>query len=255
MNIGINDKLDALISLTAKECGNDDVEMFNNMDTSKVSLDKRFYLKLRQIISKHKHTAAVLTIKKFFVRAAVALMALMSLGFLTIMATPDLRDALFEAVIEWYEDYIAIRFEPNIGDNHEGDDTSSTSLEVTEAQETHATIIPPANIEKNMKPTYIPQGAAEDIVMSNKSGVVIDYYINDDIALSFTQTPYRNKDLLFDNETNILYDMKVNGYSAFVIEYDTEGYAIIWTDGVYYYQICSTVLDIDEMVKIASSVQ
>ena len=52
MNIGIHDKLDAMISLTAKECGNDDVDMFNNLDTSKVLLDKAFYVKQKQIINK-----------------------------------------------------------------------------------------------------------------------------------------------------------------------------------------------------------
>lgn len=251
----INDKLDALISLTAKDCGNDDVVMFNNLDTSKTKLDNKFYIKLRQVISKHKHSTTIILVKKCFVRIAVALMALMSLGFLTIMATSDLREAVFEVVVEWYEDYISIRFEPNVGENKDNYDNSTTSAKVTETlNSSQSTIVPPANIEKAMKPTYIPQGAVEDIVMSNNSGVVIDYYINDDIVMSFSQTPYRNKDLLFDNETDKVYDIEINEYSAVAIKYETEGYAIIWTDGVYYYQICSLILDINELINIASSV-
>lgn len=255
MNMEINDKLDALISLTAKDCGNDDVVMFNNLDTSKIKLDNKFYIKLRQVISKHKHSTTIILIKKCFVRIAVALMALMSLGFLTIMATPDLREALFEAVIEWYDNYISIRFEPNIGEDYDSFDTLSTAAETTKTLDgLQIAILPPENIEKVMKPTSIPQGAEEDIVMSNNSGVVIDYYMNDDVVLSYTQTPYRNKDLLFDNKTDKVYDVKINEHSAFAIDYETEGYAIIWTDGVYYYQICSLILDFDELIKIASSI-
>ena len=45
MNTEMNDKLDVLIALSAKDCGNDDVEMFRKLDTSNVSLDKSFYRK------------------------------------------------------------------------------------------------------------------------------------------------------------------------------------------------------------------
>lgn len=261
MNIGINDKLDALISLTAKECGNDDVEMFNNLDTSKVSLDKRFYLKLRQIISKHKHTAAVFTLKKCLVRVAVALMALMSLGFLTIMATPDLREAVFEAVVEWYEDYISIQYKPVEEDTHKSNITDkSTDISLTENpgddSEIPGVSSPPTKIEKVMKPTYIPEGVEEEELLNNNTVVACDYYCGNDLLYHYSQILFKDNGKLFDNGGVIIGNTKINGYNASIMEYaDKEGIAIVWTDGLYYYHLHSSILDIDELTRIAESVK
>lgn len=99
MNTEINDKLDVLIALSAKDCGNDDVEIFRSLDTSNVSLERNFYAKQRRTINKYKRRPTVTLLRKCLIRVAVALMALMSVGFLTVMAVPDLREAVFEAVI------------------------------------------------------------------------------------------------------------------------------------------------------------
>lgn len=98
MNTEINDKLDVLIALSAKDCGNDDVEMFRSLDKSDVNLGKNFYAKQRRIVNKYERKPTVTLLRKCLIRVAVALMALMSVGFLTVMAVPDLREAVFEAV-------------------------------------------------------------------------------------------------------------------------------------------------------------
>ena len=105
-----------------------------------------------------------------------------------------------------------------------------------------------------MKPTYIPKGAEEEVVTNNKFMVIIDYYLGDDLILSFTQTPYNSKDKLFDNKASISREIDVNGYSAVILEFESDGQAIIWTDGVYYYYIHSTILDINELMNAAISV-
>lgn len=260
MNIAINDKLDALISLTAKECGNDDVEMFNNLDTSKVSLEKRFYLKLRQIISKHKHSAIIFTIKKCLVRLAVALMALMSLGFLTIMATPDLREAIFEAVIEWYDNYISIRYEPVGDDTYDADTTyesiDSSFVDGSENESNSPIVVPPTKIEKVMKPAYIPKGVEEEELLNNNTVVACDYYFGNELLYHYSQILFKDNGKLFDNATIIVANTEINGYNASILEYShKEGKAIVWTDGLYYYHIHSSFLDLEEIIKIAQSVK
>lgn len=84
--------------------------------------------------------------------------------------------------------------------------------------------------------------------------MIIDYYLGDDLILSFTQTPYNSKDKLFDNKASISREIDVNGYSAVILEFESDGQAIIWTDGVYYYYIHSTILDINELMNAAISV-
>ncbi len=255
MNTDIKDKLDVLIALSAKECGNDDVEMFKNLDTSGVELSDGFYAKQRRLINRYKRKPASALIRKCLVRAAVALMALMSVGFITVMAVPDIREAVFEAVVKWYDNYVAIRFEPNGGEKNEGTDQSSVSGITDEPDSSHPAITPPTKIEKVMKPTYIPEGAEEDVVKNNKFMVIIDYYLGDDLILSFTQTLYNGKDKLFDNKAKISYDVEVNGYNAVALEFESSDNAIIWTNGVYYYYVHSAIFDIDELKRIASSVR
>lgn len=260
MNTEINDKLDVLIALSAKDCGNDDVEMFRSLDKSDVNLGKNFYAKQRRIVNKYERKPTVTLLRKCLIRVAVALMALMSVGFLTVMAVPDLREAVFESVVEWYENYVSIRFEPSGGENNETTDTKSSttsaSSEITgESDISNTVITPPTKIEKVMKPTYIPEGVEEDVVANNKFIVIIDYYLGDDLILSFTQTLYNDKDKLFDNKASISYDVDVNGYNAVALEFESSDNAIIWTDGVYYYYVHSSIFDIDELSKVASSVR
>ena len=263
MNTVINDKLDALISLTAKDCGNDDVEMFKKLDTSGVSLDKRFYIKLKHIIRKHKCSSSTLTIKKFFVRAAVALMALMSLGFLTIMAMPDLREAVFDAVVEWYDNYISIRYEPVTYDT-QGADTTTQSPDSSfkadsEDEGTVSVVTPPARIEKVMKPTYIPKDFEEEVLISDISCFVIEYYKVNDLYYTYYQTIIDEHDKWFDNNNARITEITLNNETiATLIEYnDRENKYIIWNDGqyVYHIEVFKSSLSLEELIKIAESVQ
>ena len=268
MNTAINDKLDLLIALAAKDCGNDDVEMFRSLDTSDVNLGNNFYAKQRRTINKYKRKPAITLIRKCLIRVAVALMAILSFGFMTVMAMPDLKEAVFEAVVEWYDNHISIRFEPSGGKNNEPTDTttstttSSTSTSTSstpsgitgESDSSNSAITPPTIIEKVMKPTYIPEGAEEDLVTSNKIVVTIDYYIGDDVVLSFSQRLLDNNGVFFDDNV-ISYDIEVNGYSAVLLEFESGMKAIAWTDGAYYYYILSTISDVNELIKIASSVR
>lgn len=263
MNTGINDKLDALIALTAKDCGNDDVEMFDKLDTSKVTFDKLFYMKLRHIISKHKHSATVLSLKKCLVRVAVALMALMSLGFLAIMAAPDLREALFEAVVEWYEDYISIRYEPVENNTHETNKTNDNTEapltgEALDESTVPCVIAPPTMIEKVMKPAYLPDGVEEETVGINTSFAIFDYFLGDEIIYTFNQTLLYGNDKLFDEDNAVISKITVNDHPATLIEYnDRKDKFIAWTDGIYFYHIGTyeSFIGIDELIKIAESVQ
>lgn len=252
MNTEINDKLDLMIAYSAKECGSDDVEMFRSLDTTEVSLSKEFYIKKNRTISRYKRKPALAVLRKCLVRAAVALMAVMAFGFLTVMAIPDLREAVFEAVAEWYENYISIRFEPGESAASESADKASDTTGEPGGEQI---AVPPTTIEKVMKPTYIPDGAEEDVLKNSKSSVVIDYYVGEDLILSYQQTPYKNKDKFYDNQASVYYNIFVNEYNAVALEFGSGEKAILWTDGVYYYYVNSSVLGIDELTRIASSVK
>lgn len=262
MNSAINDKLDLLLSLVGSECGNDDVERFNNLDTSGVCLDKSFYIRRKQILSKYKYGGGFRSAKRFLVRIAVALMALMSLGFLTVLASPDLREAVFGAVVEWYEDYFSIRYEP-VTEETGSRDTEAENTDITSTEEPKTeseasdTVKPPEIIEQAMKPAYLPEGVEEEIVLNNNSMVSIDYYINyDELYYTYNQIVFKNNSILFDNDSVVLNETMIDGQTAHIVEYNNkEGKSIIWTDGLYYFQLFSRSLSVEELIVIASSVQ
>lgn len=248
MNTELNDKLDLIIAWAARDCENDEAEKFKNIDTSGVVLSAGFYARKRRLIGRYKLRPALAVCRKCFVRVAVVLMALMSIGFLTVMAIPDVRNAMFDAVVEWYENYVSVRFEAGCGDEPGG-------ISSVDPDTAPASVTPPTKIEKIMKPTYIPQGAEEDVVINNASCVAIDYYSVDDIIMSFNQMLFSDGETLYDNSISGTNDVMVNGNRAIAFRHESQGNKLIWTDGEYYYQLRSVTLEIDELVKIASSVK
>ena len=244
MSTEAGDKLDLLIAFAARDCGNDDVEMFRELDTSGVTLSDSFYAGQRRLIGRYKRKPALAMFRKCFVRVAVALLALMSVGFLTVMAVPNIRKAMVGAVVEWYEDYIAVRLDPGKDGDHTGEGTSSSAGGAL------------TRVERAMKPTYIPQqNGEEDVIRNSESGVVIDYYVGDDLILTYYQMIYDGSETLIDSDISDMYDTEINGNKAVVIKHRSEGYMIIWTDGEYYFQLHSTVFGTDELIKTASSVK
>ena len=186
-----NDKLDYMLYMVAAECCKTDVEKFDSIDDSNVSFTPDFYRKQNRIIRKYKYRPMFKAIKKIASRVAIVLMAILSAGFITVMAVEPLREALYETIIEWYDDYLTIRFEPidretedtdQINTETENSDTEErvtenvSSNSVTETvndesdpqteittEKTAEVVTPPTTIKEVRKPTYIPDGVVEDV--------------------------------------------------------------------------------------------
>ena len=257
MNIEINDKLDLMIFLVAKDCGNDDVEMLDSLDTSEVVLDKHFYRKRDRIVAKQKHYPTILILKKGLLRIAVALLIIMSLGFTTVMAIAPLREALFEVVIEWYEDYLTIRYDPaGEGENNAEDGNGDDVVDNDDDSIPNApAVTPPATIEEVRKPTYIPEGMIEDTVLQNKAMVYIDYYLNDELLYTFNQMLLSERDKYLDNVGVEVTTININGYEGIVFQsIETNGLSVVWSDNQYVYHVIAQTTDWEEIIIFCQSV-
>ena len=278
-----NDKLDYMLYMVAAECCKTDVEKFDSIDDSNVSFTPDFYRKQNTIIRKYKYRPMFKAIKKIASRVAIVLMAILSAGFITVMAVEPLREALYETIIEWYEDYLTIRFEPidretedtdQINTETENSDTEERATEsvssnsVTETvndesdpqteittEKTAEVVTPPTTIEEVRKPTYIPDGVVEDVFLQNNAIVCIDYYLNNDLVYSFNQLLVKDRDKYIDNQAVLINYIEINGNEAVVFEYsDQSEISLVWTDNEYAYHIYSQSLDIDSLISIAESV-
>lgn len=262
-----NDKLDLMLHMVAAECCKADVEEFDSIDDSEVEFSEDFYKKRDRIIRKYKYRPFLRSVRKVASRAAIVLMAIMSAAFITVMAAEPLREALFEAVVEWYDDYLTIRYEKT-------DETEESTESVTEGKTENSiangttnestneseTIVneavPSETIEEVRKPTSLPDGVVEDVVLQNSAGVCIDYYLNNDSIFTFNQMLLKDRDKYLDNETAVIDTVDINGNEATIVEYDDKiGVAIVWTDGEYVYQIYSEKSNLDKLVPIAVSVK
>ena len=235
------DKFDHLISLAATKCTEEEAKKLNELDTSGVEFDKAYYRKRSRIIRKYRggykaSGFAVMAVK--LTAAAVIIVALLAV---LIGCVPGLRQAIYDAVIEWYEEYLSIRF----------DGSGIPEIETDEDDG-----IPPTYIEEYHKPTNLPEGVWEDVVLDKNTQIYIDYYNGEEYLFSFTQCVLGSSDTYLDNEGAIITSIKINDNDATVIEYQTKPEKfIIWKDGEYAYQIFSNTIGIVELIEYAKIVE
>ena len=246
------DKLDHLIALAAMKCAEEEAKEFKTLDTSNVEFDSSYYRKRKQIIKKCKRRPAAKVTKMVAIRVAAALMILITLGCVLIGCVPGWREAIFNAIVEWYDDCFAVRYENPDGKEKETGHTEESTSE----SETEEIISVPTYIETIRKPTYLPEGVWEDILASTQTTINIDYYLNEEYLFSFSQFLLKPTDKYLDNEDSNVRLITINGSNATVVEYVNKQEAyVLWSDGEYSYQIFSTECDVETLIKYAESVK
>lgn len=234
------DKLDYLIALAAVGCDDEDVEKFNNLDTSKVVFDKSFYRIRDRKIRQYKRRPFVKAFKKVMSRVAVVVLAILSAGMITVAAIPSLREALFDAIVDWYEDYITINYK-----------TSEDEIVKPDAAQNY-----PTTIEQVKKPTYYQEGLVENIAHQNNMQICIDYYFGDELLFSYKQLVFSENDMYINNKSAVVQNMEISGCKANLIELvDSSHKEIIWTDGMYIYQLFTDVCDLELLITVAKSIK
>jgi len=165
---------------------------------------------------------------------------------------PEWREAIFNAIVEWYDDCFAVRYENPEGNEKE----TGHKEESTSEPETEEMISVPTYIETIRKPTNLPEGVWEDVLAQTRTGNNSDYYLNDQYLFSFSQILLKPLDDYIDNEDANVTRANINGYDATVVEYvDKSEIYILWSDGEYSYQIFSTECDVETLIRYAESVK
>lgn len=243
-----SDKFDHLIALAATKCTEEEADELNSLDTSSVSFDPSYYRKRSKVIRQYKHKPR--DRRSTAVRLAVAIAAAVIVMSLLIGCVPRIREAIYNAIVEWYNDYFSVRYEDPDGQEKE----TLYEEESTTANELDADA--PTFIEDIHKPRDLPEDVWEDVLSENNTHIIIDYYRGDEYLFSFTQSILKPIDRYVDNEDiNVTY-VQVNRNEATVFEYvDKKEINIIWNDGEYSYHIFSTQCDMETLIEYAESVK
>ncbi len=230
------DKYDYLIALATLDAKDDDIRMFRELDDSDVVLSDRIQKKIEKLIRREStHRASGFAqFKSILSKAAIIMLVVISVMFTAMISISAIRTAIWEIVTEWYEEYVAVGYEPEEG------------LEVIE---------PPTKIEEIRKPTLLPLGAEEEILGSTRNTFVCEYYLGDEWCLAFNQFLLSGESGKIDGENVDVTEIFVGEYQATLFVNEKDRYVIDWSDGEYAYRISSNFLSVAEILLIAESVK
>jgi len=245
-----SDKFDHLIGLAAVKCTEEEARALNDLDTDNVSFDASYYRKRNKAINKYKQRAFVGITKAAAIRVAAVLMIMITLTCVLIGCVPELRRAIYDAIVEWYNEYFTVRYEDPDGKEKEAGHSEESTTE------TEISADAPEYIVEIRKPTDLPEGVWEDAVVQNNTSMTFDYYIGDEYLFSFTQMILKPNDNYFDNEDVNVMLIKINGNDATAVEHvGKKDIDIFWNDNAYSYHIFSTECDLETLLEYAKSVK
>lgn len=232
------DKLDAMLFIAVKKCGMEEVEKFNNPKSTDVTFSKRFYARKRKILRRYKSKSVARVFKKVARSAAIALLIILSMAFITVMSVSALRTAVLDAVVDFFDDYVKVGF----------GDAGATPVPTDEAPAR------PTSIEEVKHITDLPDGVVEEVVTS-KSYYRKTRYFKDGVSIfSLIQETYKENEVLFDNvdvDAQIVYVKEMEA-RMFISEKSVNN--LCWSDGEYIYTIICNSKEYD-MIKLAESVR
>lgn len=232
------DELDILIESAVEDVA-DEFDEFDSLDVSNVEFSPSYRRRKRRIIRRYKYAPVIAAAKKICSRAAMFAGVFLTAALVTVMSVSALREAILGAVIDWYDDYVSVRFET---------DMTNESLQ-SETEKSWETVM------KARKPREIPDGVEEVVRLESRAKVAIDYYVDDRLWASYSQNIYNENNIYVDNETVILDTKFIHGYEAIIFQYTAkEQTVLVWNDGVYTYHI-ATYGTIDDLIALAEGIE
>lgn len=257
------DSLDALIKLSCSTCMDTEVDEFLSAPIDypeDVKAKRKIYRriqKLTKLTKTPKHPTARKTLRVIAIAAAL----LLSIAFVACMSIPEVREAIWEAVVEVYEDYVSIDF---VEPNRESDaiittpantaaDTSqnTTTTEPTEPSRPE----PPKSIVETNAPIFVPEGY-EMFESETDKLYWVDYFsLSSNDMYSFTQSVIQESFYKGNSEEGTLSEIQLNGLTAILITYDKPNeYGLYWQDSQYQYSLYGIFESYNQLISIGSSV-
>ena len=237
-------KFELLLFAAAEDAANDVAEEFINVDTSRVEISPQGRKKVERYIRKAKRkTKLMRPVKVILVACLIAL----SVAFTACMAIPQIREAMTEAVIQWYEDFFAIGF----SDEPHEITTSPPAQEEIPAE-------PPTEIEKKAYASYLHQDLSPVVIADFQSRYEVYYMDSDDNPVFIlVQQVITDEPLWNDAEGASAQEVMVTGHKAYMVSDNAEPgvYKLIWQDHYYRYLIYGYFEYPADLIKIAENIK
>lgn len=226
------DKLDCMLFAAAGGFCSEEVEKFMNLDVSDVPESARYVRKRKRMIAKQRHKPFFSACRRVARTVAVVLVIIFSLGFITVMSVSALRNAVFDVIVDWFENYVQVVFAC--------DDDPGENAEL--------------KIENLKKITGLPEGVEEEIEYEYGKHYTVNYFLDGERICSLRQNVYWKNSAFIDNEGLLMDEILINGNTARLFETENGVERICWSDGQYSY-ILSNYSDSLDIVELAESIE
>lgn len=224
------DKLDALILLA----GDALVEKNLNTDLTDgapvVNRPKSLDRKIARMIQheRHKPYNEVFVILK---QTAAVFLVVCTLILAMAMSVEAVREAFWNAVVEWFDKYISVVYECKAD--------------------------PPDVIEEYKEPQLVPVGAERVVVVKNKYYYTTNYYTNNKLLFSFRQSLLDKRKHFYDHTLDNTLNIFINDNAGYITHYDNTYNILCWADTDYIYEIlfANRSIDLSLIINIAESLR
>ena len=234
--IGVkNDNLDALILLSAQVLEESNLSRFAAADTADTVRPASLDRKVRRLIRQEQHARRAAARWTPVKRVVAAILIFCTVAFAAAMSIEAVRGAVWQAIVRWYDTYIAVAFE----------DADADAVSV------------PKTIRTKREPTDVPSDWVREVRADSQSLYYVVYTKEDKKALSYKQQPFENQ-AWANNADSTAEEILVGDRTAtLVTSHDTGNYTLYWSDGAYNYTLQSFSDNITpaRMVQIAASVE
>lgn len=256
MNTYTCDNLDAILTLAATEYAKKLTDEFlsakPDFDISEPSEQR-----IMRMIRKDKHRTSRKNAWRIAKYIMVACLIAATVAFTACMAIPRIRQAIWQAIVDWHGDYVSIKFVPIETDALDAATIipSDAIAERASFTPTALSTVPPESIVEVNVPSYTPIGYTTK--STTKEGIFMLNYYDECNAFAFT---YRQMVVDSESKSNAeagaSAQMTINGMNAIVFTYADQPnvYSLYWQDRQYRYNIYGYFEDYTQLIRLATSV-
>ena len=219
------DMFDAMLYAAAPHAGRRELEEYHAADPAM----QRSARAKRRIVKRAKRGPTPILL--YAKRVAMIALIVMSIGFAAMLSIEAVREAIVNAIVEWYEESIAVSF-------------------MREEE-----VVAPTEILEYREPRGLGEEFVRYEVRKSQSSMSIDYE-SDTVLIIYRQGLLESFDAYISNEESVMKDIQVNGYPGLITLTATEvgqQRTIVWHDNEYSYVITGN-MSADELLKLAESV-
>lgn len=234
--IGVkNDNLDALILLSAQVLEESNLSRFAAADTADTVRPASLDRKVRRLIRQEQHARRAAARWTPVKRVVAAILIFCTVAFAAAMSIEAVRGAVWQAIVRWYDTYIAVAFE----------DADADAVSV------------PKTIRTKREPTDVPSDWVREVRADSQVLYKLAYLQDGERVLTYRQFPLQS-DAWVSNDETAVQNVEVGAFNAKLVSLpENQTFILCWSDGEYKYALHSIAGSItpELLICIAESVE